>query len=142
MMHSPAISAKEFAEKINSGNLKSSAHIFGKVKKSENKNEVLFAFKAPELHWMPLPVSMIEHVHVIKSFKIADEDVSLVKIKLNQPSDKEAKILYDLLAGMSEKMMRLWEMKKMMMGEHKWGGHEHEGYQKYRGRHSCHHHHE
>jgi hypothetical protein len=142
MMHSPAMPAKEFAEKLNSGNLKSSAHIIGKVKKSESKNEVLFAFKAPELQWMALPVSMIEHVHVIKSFKIENEDVSLVKIKLNQPSDKEAKVLYDLLAGMSEKLMRLWEMKKKMMwSEHKCG-HEHEGHHQFEYHHSCHHHHE
>jgi hypothetical protein len=141
MMNSPAMSAKEFAEKLNSGNLKSSAHIFGKVKKSESKNEVLFAFKAPELNWMPLPISMIEHVHVIKSFKIGDEDVSLVKIKLNQPSDKDARVLYDLLAGMSEKLMRIWMMKKkMMMGEHKCGHVGHDEHHKYGCHHSWHHH--
>jgi hypothetical protein len=142
MMNSPAMPAKEFAEKINSGNLKSSAHIFGKVKKSGSKNEVLFAFKAPELHWMPLPISMIEHVHVLKSFKIEDEDVSLVKIKLSEPSDKEAKILYDLLAGMSEKLMCLWKMKKMMWkGMHGYG-HEHKGHHEHSCHHSWRHHHD
>lgn len=127
-----SITSKEFMEKINSGKLKSSGHIFGKVKKSDSPSEVSFAFKAEKLEWIRIPSGMINHVHVIKTFTMDGEDVALVKIKLNEPENKEAKVLYDLLSVLGEKMMK-WHMKKMMM----WGM----GSEMKKDNHGCEHHH-
>jgi hypothetical protein len=119
------ISSKDFLEKLNSGNLKSEVHLFGKAKKSDKESEMLFAFKSKkELHWIRIPGSMIDHAHLLKSFTIEGEPVSLVKLRLKEPKDAEAMVLYKLLGELSEKMMMIWK-KKMMMdmdsGMH-WGG--------------------
>jgi hypothetical protein len=103
-----AINSKDFLEKLNSGSLHSTAHIIGKAKKGEKKDEILFAFKAKHLDWIAIPGSMIEHAHIIKTFKMDGEDVCFVKMKLVEPENKEAKILYNILRVAGEKIMEMW----------------------------------
>jgi hypothetical protein len=120
MFTSERIPAKDFIEKINSGNFKPEPVIFGKAKKSDKDSEVLFAFKGDKSNWIKIPASMIEHGHLLKSFTCEGEKVALVKIHLKSPSDSEAKIFHDLLSALQAKVMK-WHMKKMMLGESGWG---------------------
>jgi hypothetical protein len=120
MFTSERIPAKDFIEKINSGNIKPEPILFGKVKKSDKDSEVLFAFKGDRSNWIKIPAGMIEHGHILKSFTCEGEKMTLVKIHLKTPSDSEAKIFHDLLSALQAKVMK-WHMKKMMMGESEWG---------------------
>src|SRR4051812_29218642 len=119
MFTSEKLDAKDFLERLNTGNLNPESIIFGKVKKSEKKDEVLFAFKGDKSNWINIPANKIEHVHLIKSFTSEGEKMALVKMHLKSPSDADAKLFLQLLSALQAKVMK-WHMKKMMMGA---GGH-------------------
>src|SRR5256885_8378988 len=102
------IEAKEFLDMLNSGNIKTGAHIFGLVKKSEKPSELLFAFKWAKENWISIPETMIDHVHIIGEFTVEEEKYTKVKIRLKEPANAEAKILHSLLAGLSWKLKKMW----------------------------------
>jgi hypothetical protein len=114
MFTSEKLDSKDFLERLNSGNLNPESIIFGKVKKSEKEDEMLFAFKGDNSNWISTPANKIEHVHLIKSFTCEGEKMAFVKIHLKSPSDAEAKLFHQLLSALQAKVMK-WHMKKIMM---------------------------
>jgi hypothetical protein len=116
-----AIPSKEFLQQLNSGSLKSAAKIFGIVKKADDPANLQFAFKGDKSNWITIPGAMIDHVHILKTFSCEDETMTLVKMRLKEPSDPEAKVLFELLTGLAHKVHEFWMMKKMMMGKGMFG---------------------
>src|SRR5581483_6103524 len=106
------IQASDFLAQLHDGKLRSTAHLFGLVKKSDNRSELLFAFKGESLDWIKIPESMIDHVHMIRKFHFEGECVAKVKIALKEPPTAEGRVLYDLLSGLSHKVSMMKEMMK------------------------------
>src|SRR5574337_231395 len=109
--------AAEFLDRLNAGTLKTGVILFGKAKKSDKKGEMLFAFKWDMSNWIRIPAALIKHVHALKTFEMEGEKIAVVKIHLEEPSNGEAKVFYDLLAPLSEKLKMIWIKKMMMMGK-------------------------
>jgi hypothetical protein len=115
MFTSEKLNAQDFLERLDSGKLSPRSTLFGKVKRSDNDSEILFAFKGDRSNWTPIPTNNIEHVHLIRSFTCHGEKMALVKLHLRSPSDPEAKLFQELLSALQAKVMDHY-MKKMMMG--------------------------
>ena len=118
------ITAKEFVEKMNSGNLQMPLKLWGLVKRSEKASELMFSFKTEPKHWIKIPESMIDSVCLVKNITCKDEPKAIVKLHLKMPTDEQGKILYSLLSGLMEMKKKLYEKKMMlkkklmMMGMH------------------------
>lgn len=125
-----AIPAKEFTEKLNSGNLNPAAKLIGLVKKSDKEGDIKFAFKHDTMNWINIPANMIDSVSILKNISGEDHKMVIAKVYLKEPSAWEGKVLYELLSSLSAKvnryLKRKW-MKKMLFGEGEEGHCHHHG---------------
>jgi hypothetical protein len=115
-----SINIKDFVEKFDSGTFGQSSKLLGLVKKSDIDSEIRFAFKHDLSNWIVLPTSLIESVSVIKNVSGGDERMLLAKVHLKEPSNVEAKILFNLLSSLSAKVNKYYKkkwLKEMLFDE-------------------------
>src|SRR6516165_2354853 len=106
MFHEEKYSTQEFIDRWNSNDLGPQPVLFGKVKMSGIKNELMFAFKGDHENWISISAKIIEHVHYIKSFVKDGERIALVKLHFKPPSNPESKLYADILFALESKVMK------------------------------------
>ena len=92
-----SLTSKEFFEKLKNNDLKPASILMGIVKKSESDKELMFASKGNLKHWTAIPATMIEAVKVLKNFTHEEINYTFVKLRLQAPTNPEAKVLFDIL---------------------------------------------
>lgn len=94
------INSKDFFDQLNSDTIKPLITISGYVKKSDDKNELYFSHLNDGINWIKIPSLMIDSVKILSynydELSLGEKQI-MATLYLYEPTNKEAKILFELI---------------------------------------------
>jgi hypothetical protein len=92
--------SKDFFDQLNTDSIKPLITISGFVKKSEDKTKLYFSLQNDGINWIKIPSLMIDSVKILSynydEFSLSEKQI-MATLYLNEPTNKEAKILFELI---------------------------------------------